>query len=66
MTSQEATAPPTVEPTASAQLKELARRSWPESHPFRLEVEATSATDTKIAVAQRVPTLIRLSRRAPA
>jgi hypothetical protein len=63
MTPQAATAP-TVDPTALAQLKELTRRDWPESHPFRLEVEAILATDSKTAVAERLPTLIRLSRRA--
>ena len=56
---------PTVDPIALAQLKKLAGER-PEGDPFRLEVEALSPTDSRAAILERVPTLIRLSRRARA
>ncbi|MGD0250110.1 MAG: hypothetical protein ABSB97_04395 [Thermoplasmata archaeon] len=64
MSPQTAYALPTVDPTALSRLKELARRDWPESHPFRLEVEAISPSDSRVTILERLPTLVRLSRRA--
>ncbi len=54
----------TVDLAVLAQYKECARQGWPEGHPFRSEVEAISATDRPDVLLERLPTLIRLSRRA--
>jgi len=62
MTPQPANAP-TVDPTALAQLKKLAGER-PDGDSFRAEVEAISPTDSRAAILERVPTLIRLCRRA--
>jgi len=64
MTSDENKSALLVEPTALASLKAWTRQNYPDSHPFRTEVEAISPADTKAAVRERLPTLLRLARRA--
>lgn len=64
MSSQGATTPPTVDPTILPELKEHVRRNRSESDPFRLEIEAISTTENRTALVERIPTLVRLCRRA--
>ncbi|MCI4329158.1 MAG: hypothetical protein L3K01_02990 [Thermoplasmata archaeon] len=55
--------PNALDATALARFKEFVRRDRPEGDPFRVEVEAILATDSKLAVLERFATVIRLSRR---
>jgi hypothetical protein len=64
MSSQVATAVPTIDAKVLAEAKIAVARDYPEGHPFRAEIEALSADTTLEEFIPRIATLVRLSRRA--